>query len=146
MNYDRSPEDTATQALNRAIVQACDPTLSYSPEQYAQIRNARDMLTVFLRASQGTVKGHGRHPGDTEPTFDDYRSARTYAGATGSVKVTYNGVEYVRAEDTHGPRECDQILNGGCSRCLDAYRRKYGYPQSSTPAGGESTSDGGNTP
>lgn len=68
-------------------------------------------------------------------SFKDYVSARAHAWATGSVGATYNDTEYVRGEDTHGIRECDTApeSNDPCGRCLDAYRRKYGYPQAPKP-------------
>lgn len=49
--------------------------------------------------------------------FEDYKSARAYAWATGAVSCTFNGTEYRRDQDNHRVGECDNQENGECARC-----------------------------
>lgn len=61
--------------------------------------------------------------------FKDYLSARAHAWVTGSVGATFNNTEYVKAEDSHDIRDCDESLPGDlCQQCVVAFNAKYGTP------------------
>lgn len=68
---------------------------------------------------------------NSPPNFRDYLAARAMAAVTGSTGATFNTTTYVRAEDTHTLAECDPPADTGepCTRCRDAFRRKYGNPR-----------------
>jgi hypothetical protein len=116
MEFDRSPEENALARLHAAVAEMADPSLTFTPEQLARAGTSYAMLR-YLHDVRRVSPGN--------PGFDDYRSARVMAWATGSTGATYNDVRYTKADDDHGIRECDADGAGGsCSRCRSAYRHQ----------------------
>lgn len=123
MEYERNPETAALERLARAVAEVADPALEFDGPQ-------RQRLGVILAMLRQTVEQHSEQ---SVPSFDDYRSARAHAWATGSVSATFNATTYTKVVDSHGIRECDDNgPDGTCAQCRLQYRRHYG-PSRGTP-------------
>lgn len=122
MEYEQSPEVAAIERLARAVTEIADPSLEFDGPQ-------RQRLGVILAMLRQTVE----RAQPTLPSFEDYRSARAHAWATGSVAATFNATAYTKVTDSHGIRDCDTGgPNGTCAQCRLQYRRLYG-PSYGTP-------------